>query len=263
MDSKIQLGVSLFSFAIDIQRQKLSLEECVRIVSELGFEGVEIIDPQMLSGCIQPSDAWGDEFLRLLEKYRMDPFCYSTSSDIEFRRDMCLAGDEIIRFMINKMLYAKRLGFPYVSVPHAISPLILEKLIPYAEECGIWLGVEMLRLHKVNDPIWQEYIELFERSSSEHIGIIPDIGMFQTEPLEDLRMLIPYSRYMHSKFHNIGEKPIDHCVPCDRILPYLQRNGFCGYITSIHESQDCEDGADSAEQLKRHIIMEKQILKYK
>lgn len=320
----IKAGISFFSLSKEFHSKKYSFEQCLAKAAELGFEGVEVVAAQMVRGYPWPDDIWVEKFKELMLEYKLEPVCYSAYIDMGMRADRDLNEEEIIQFTVNDMKYAKRLGFPYVRTQHAISPAILEKMIPYAKEYGIWLGVELHRPHRMSTPVWQEYMELFERRGSEYIGVVPDMGVFQARPhilylqmmvksgvrqeiadlsnkyfcrgieveetinkignlteqektmvrdmyktfepapIEDLKLMIPHSKYMHGKFYYIGEDLKDNCVPYDKILPYIQKNGYKGYIATEYEGHllDDEDIVDATEQIMRHVRMERKILGY-
>ena len=320
----IKFGISFFSLSKEFHSKKYSLEQCMSKAAELGFEGIEVVAAQMVRGYPWPRDLWVEKLKELMIKYKLEPVCYSAYIDMGLRMDRDLNEEEIIQFTVNDMKYASRLGFPYVRTQHAISPAILEKMIPYAKEYGIWLGVELHRPHRMSTPVWQEYMNLFERKGSEYIGVVPDMGVFQSRPhilylnmmvksgarqevvdtfnqffcqgvpvedaikktgnltelektlvrdmyntfdpapIEDLKLMIPHSKYMHGKFYYIGDDLKDNCIPYDKILPYIKENGFNGYIATEYEGHllDDEDMVDATEQIMRHVKMEHKILGY-
>lgn len=128
----IDVSVSLYSFSMKFFDGSYDLEDCVRTASQLGFKGVEIVAAQMVENYPYPTEEWCGWFRELLQKYRMQPVSYSAYIDMGQYTGRDLTEEEIIQCTLNDMMYANRLGFPIVRTQHAISPGILEKMIPYA-----------------------------------------------------------------------------------------------------------------------------------
>ncbi len=178
----IDVSVSLYSFSMKFFDGSYDLEDCVRTASQLGFKGVEIVAAQMVENYPYPTEEWCARFRELLQKYRMQPVSYSAYIDMGQYTGRDLTEEEIIQCTLNDMMYANRLGFPIVRTQHAISPKILEKMIPYAKKWKVWLGVELHHPHNCRVDVWRQYFDLFERVGSDYIGVVPDMGIFQEHP---------------------------------------------------------------------------------
>lgn len=79
---------------------------------------------------------------------------------------------------------------------------------------------------------------------------------------EDLKELLPHTFYMHGKFYYLEENEDDKCIPYAELLPLIRDMGYKGYIASEYEGHHFTNKVSSAEQLKRHVAMEKRILGY-
>ena len=75
---------------------------------------------------------------------------------------------------------------------------------------------------------------------------------------EGLKAIIPYSFEFHAKYHWMYENNREASIPYEEILPVIQESDFEGYIMSEFENEAYISGYDM---LKRHIKMEKEILK--
>ena len=222
----IDISVSLYSFSTKFFDKSYDLEQCVQKAHELGFSGIEIVAAQMIPGYPNPSDEWRRWFCGILEKYKMQPLSYSAYIDMGQHTGRDLSEEEIIQCTLNDIMYASRMGFPIVRTQHAISPAILEKMIPSAKKWKVWLGVELHAPHNCQVGVWKEYLRLFDRVGSDYIGVVPDMGIFQEreeEPfqrasLSDLDLLIPHSRYIHGKFFYIDEMGKDPSIPYEKIV---------------------------------------------
>ncbi len=181
-DSNIKLGISLYSLTIDYFLRRYDLERCLATAQELGAEGIEIVAAMMVPGYPWPTAAWCEDFQKLLQKYRLAPVSYSAYVDMGLRSDRDLNEPEIVQFTKNDLEIASRMGFQVVRTQHAISPATLEKMVPYAAKLDVWLGVELHVPHTIHVPVWREYFGLFDKYGSDHIGIVPDFGVFQEYP---------------------------------------------------------------------------------
>ncbi|MCB6726640.1 sugar phosphate isomerase/epimerase [Blautia marasmi] len=180
----IDISVSLYSFSVKFFERSYDLEDCVRKASELGFKGVEIVAAQMIENYPNPTDEWCEWFKGILKKYNMEPLSYSAYIDMGQHTGRDLTEEEIFQCTLNDIIYANRLGFHIVRTQHAISPAILEKMIPYAKKWNVWIGVELHAPHNCRVGVWKEYFELFDRVGSDYIGVVPDMGIFQEHPHE-------------------------------------------------------------------------------
>lgn len=180
MNNNIKLGVSLYSLTTDYVQKNLDLEGCLKSVAEMGFQGIEIVAAQMVPEYPNPSDRWLSEFRELLAKYKLQPVCYSAYIDMGMRSDRDMNRDEIMQFTYNDMLYAKKAGFQMVRTQHAISPEILEAMVPACEALDMKLTIEMHHPHHPKVPVWEKYIELMNKY--EHLGVVPDFSIFQNRP---------------------------------------------------------------------------------
>ncbi len=88
--------------------------------------------------------------------------------------------------------------------------------------------------------------------------VISDIvGHYQSPAkLEDLKKLIPYSPYIHGKFHFLDENCHNPCIPYEEIIPMVKELGFKGYIASEYEGWD----EAAMEQLKRYVTLLNRLL---
>lgn len=180
MDNNIKLGVSLYSMTTDYVKKNLDLEGCLKSVADMGFKGIEIVAAQMVPEYPNPSDRWLGEFRDLLQKYDLQPVCYSAYIDMGMRADRDMSREEIMQYTFNDMVYAKKAGFQMIRTQHAISPEILEAMVPACEQLDMKLTIEMHHPHHPKVPVWEKYIELMNKY--EHLGVVPDFSIFQDTP---------------------------------------------------------------------------------
>ena len=180
--SDIKLGISLYSFSTEYIHEKLDLEGVVKKAADMGYKGVEIVAAQMVPEYPYPSDEWLSMFRGLLEKYDLEPVCWSAYIDMGIRSDRDLTEDEIIQYTVNDLIYAKKAGFPIVRTQHAISPAIFRKMIPFCKKLGMKLTIEMHHPHHPEVDVWKEYFEIMRGEGKGVLGFVPDFSIFQTMP---------------------------------------------------------------------------------
>lgn len=178
----IKHSITLYSFGKKFADETYSIEDCIVKAKELGAQGIELVASQMVPGYPWPGDEWIEEFKGLCKKHQVDPVCYSAYVDMGMRSDRDLNANEIIECTLNDMEIASKLGFKLVRSQHAMSPAILEKMIPYAQKYGLHLAIEMHHPHEPSTPVWQEYMDVMRRSNTDCIGIVPDMSSFQQYP---------------------------------------------------------------------------------
>lgn len=182
MSQDIKLGISLYSFSTEYIHEKLDFEGVLKKARDMGYKGVEIVAAQMVPEYPYPSDAWLAECKALLEKYELEPVCWSAYIDMGIRTDRDLTEDEIIQYTVNDLIYAKKAGFPMVRTQHAISPEIFRKMIPFCKKLDMKLTIEMHHPHHPEVPVWQEYFKIMRGEGKGILGFVPDFSIFQTMP---------------------------------------------------------------------------------
>ncbi len=75
---------------------------------------------------------------------------------------------------------------------------------------------------------------------------------------DSLRFILPYTAYLHGKFHYLDENDHEPSIPYEKILPILDECGYDGYLIGEFEDElNCGGTAFS----KQFINMAKRILK--
>jgi sugar phosphate isomerase/epimerase len=183
MENKIKLGCSLYSLSKEFAYDRThTLEQCLEIIARVGGKGFEIVAAQSIPGYPYPSDDFVYYLKGVSDKYGLQPVSYGAYIDKGLRSDREMTEKEIIAATLWDIQYAAKLGCSVMRTQHLISPAILEKIIPYAEAYDVKVGPEMHAPHTFETPVIQEFLELFARCGSSHIGLIPDFGMAQNRP---------------------------------------------------------------------------------
>jgi sugar phosphate isomerase/epimerase len=74
--------------------------------------------------------------------------------------------------------FAHRLGFKVIRVIVNTTPEIIEKVIPFAEDHDIKLGIEVHAPWHINSAWMARHWEIMEKTGTKHFGFIPDMGGF-------------------------------------------------------------------------------------
>jgi sugar phosphate isomerase/epimerase len=182
----IKRGVSLYSYQQEYYLGKMTLEDCVKAVRDLGTDGVEIISEAMIPNFPNPDEKFINQWFELMDKYHTKPICYDAFMDGWIHRDRVLTDDEAVEMMVRDIKLASRMGFKIIRVLCAVPLKIIERSLPYAEKYNVKLGLEVHSPFKLATPWLDNYIEFSEKSGSEYFGIIPDFGIFVKKPVKIL-----------------------------------------------------------------------------
>lgn len=176
--SRLKHGITLYGFGEGYVHGDATLEDVLKKAKDIGCDGIEIVAPQMVPGHPNPSDEWIEYFKEACARYELDPVCYSIYVDSGKHKGRFTHEAERMTDTVASMEYAKRMGFKVVRSQDALLPVTMEKMLPYAEELGIHLAIELHGPYCPSTPIFQEYFDLFERKNSEYLGIVMDYSAF-------------------------------------------------------------------------------------
>jgi sugar phosphate isomerase/epimerase len=176
-NSKIKLSTSLFSFALEWNSGKYSLEQMIAKVRELDLgPGIEIIGFQSLKGFPHIADDTITDVKRIIDKYGFEAACIDANVDIGIRRDRLLTIDETVEYLRPQIDVASKLGFPVLRVQMTAKPEVIRRLAPVAEKANVKLGMELHTPYQVDHPAVLALRELYEELDSPYLGFIPDFG---------------------------------------------------------------------------------------
>jgi hypothetical protein len=74
--------------------------------------------------------------------------------------------------------FASRLGFKVMRVIVSASPETMERCIPYAEQYGVKMAIEVHSPWHLDHPWILRHIELMERTATQFYGLLPDMGIY-------------------------------------------------------------------------------------
>ena len=236
----IKRGVSLYSFQEEYFLRKLSLEDCIATCAGLGARGIEVLGEQMFPGFPKLTDAFVDQWFGWMDKYGTTPTCHDAFLDTKRYKHRLLTQDEEVESVVRDLKFAKRLGFKVIRILISTSPETMEKSIPYAEEYGVKMGIEVHSPFHLDQPWILRHIELMERTGSKFYGLIPDMGIFVNR----------FPRVMRDRFVRNGVRP----EMADYICDAYERRVFAEYVVgNVREMGGTPVEVAMAENL-RHVI---------
>ena len=191
MSSKdIKLGVSLYSYQEAIWRGDLDLEGALTAVKGAGATGVEIFGEALIRSFPYISDDFLYKWFYMMDNLGLEPVCYEHFSDRRFWNDpnKYLSDDDI--YDVTKMYLdsAKRLGCKFIRLSHdghngiydvfgaydkshsVVNAHIFERILPYAEEIGVKMALEVHGPGLLDDGGNDDFLEAIERTGCYNGG---------------------------------------------------------------------------------------------
>ena len=192
----IKRGVSLYSYQNETFQGKMTLEDCIRTSAEFGANGIEIIGEQTFWGWpeVGVEDAAVENWHQLIAKYDCVPVSHDFMLDYKRYKGREMPFDEQVASVRKDIDFGARLGMKYIRALVSIAPEVLVAAAPYAEEKGIKILIEVHAPLHFDHPWIIRHAVAFEKSGSDALGFLPDMGMF----------LHAYPPVMVEKFKRLG-----------------------------------------------------------
>ncbi|TWB45939.1 sugar phosphate isomerase/epimerase family protein [Nitrospirillum pindoramense] len=179
MANAIKRGVSLYSYQEETYLQKMTLEDVIAASARMGALGIEVVSEQSFWGYPAPlPDATYDHWHALMDKYGTTPVCHDLMLDYKKYKGRLMPFEEQVASMKVDIAHAARLGCPFTRALVSISPEVLAAVAPYAEEKGVKVLIEVHAPLHFDHPWIQRHYEVMEKLGSDHLGFLPDMGIF-------------------------------------------------------------------------------------
>ncbi|GHF45230.1 sugar phosphate isomerase/epimerase [Deinococcus metalli] len=201
-EPSIKRGVSLYSFQEEFFLRRMTLEDCVAACADMGAYGIETLAEQMMPGFPHLSDAFYEDWHALMAKYGTVSVCHDMFLDTKRFKGRAMTDDEQVESVKRDLTHARRLGCSVMRVLMFVRPEVLVKALPYAEECGVKMGVEIHAPLHLSHPWILRYSEVMDKEASPYLGYVLDMGIFTDH----------YPPVMLERFRRQGATPaiIDH-----------------------------------------------------
>lgn len=242
----IHRGVSLYSFQQSQFFKQLDLEGQLREVSQtFGAEGIEMIDEMSLR-YPDPGEAFRATWFRWMEEYGLRQVALDVSLDVLQFRTHVMTYQESAERLIRDLHLAKSLGFPTVRAISVVPIEVIEMALPHAEKLDVKIGREVHQPMRLDSRQVGELLELRAKTGSRHIGVVPDLGIFQFKLSEaQLRRFGRQGAQQSAQDASNelaiairdGQAPFDHSVLFNATSGNL-RVDFAGYLRDGKASPD-------------------------
>ena len=180
----IKRGVSLYSYQQTQFFKELDLEGQLREVGQnLGADGIEIIDEMSLR-YPDPGEDFIRQWFTWMEDFGTTPVAMDVGMDVLQFRDHVMTIEECADRLRHDLRLAKKLGFSNVRVLSVVPVSVLISALPLAEELDIRLGKEIHQPMTLEGQQVNEILDVIDLTSTKHLGIVPDLGIFQFRPSE-------------------------------------------------------------------------------
>jgi len=174
----VKRGISLYSYQEEYFLRKLTLEQCIAKASAIGALGIETLAEQMMPGFPRLSDAFYDQWHGWMAKYGTVSVCHDMFLDTKRFKGRLMSEDECVESIVRDLKHASRLGCKVMRMLVFVSPELLEKCLPHAEEYDVKMGIEVHAPWHFDHPWIMRHMEMMERTKTRHAGFIPDMGIF-------------------------------------------------------------------------------------
>ncbi|MDO6475251.1 TIM barrel protein [Alteromonas sp. 1_MG-2023] len=176
----IKRGVSLYSYQNETFLGEMTLDDCIRVCAEMGANGIEVIGEQSFWGHPEQSieDAAIEGWHASIKKHGAVPVALDFMIDYKRYKGRIMTLEEQVESIKKDIALAKRLGTPFMRVLVSIDPDVLVAAAPFAEEAGVKLLVEVHAPLHFDHPWILRHAEAFDKSGSDVLGFLPDMGMF-------------------------------------------------------------------------------------
>jgi len=178
MNGGLKRGVSLYSFQEELFTGRMSIEDCVAFAASIGANGIELLPEQNMPTFPHLDDRQIDEWKGIMARHGCEMTCYDMFLDTKLRSDRLMTDDEQVASIRRDLDLCRRLGIHNMRILVFVRPDILERLVPYAEEADVHMGVEVHAPWHMEHAWILRTVELADRLNTRHLGLLPDMGIF-------------------------------------------------------------------------------------
>ncbi|HMP79523.1 MAG TPA: sugar phosphate isomerase/epimerase family protein [Pirellulaceae bacterium] len=255
-----RIAVSTYSFWRFREDSKLTIEDCIEMAYEMGFDGVEILLMQMQ-----------DQSNAALQKIKQKAFTLGLdlcgfSTHQGFVSPSAEIREENVKLTIHQIELAYQLGIPTMRVNtgrwgtsknfdelmanRGIEPRLegytddeafdwvissLEKCVPVAERCGVTLGLEN---HWGLGRTAEGVMRIVNAIDSPWLQVTLDTGNFFDNPYEQFEMMAPKTVLVQAKTYFGGGTWYTLDIDYPRVAEILRKHHYRGYISLEFEGQE-------------------------
>jgi len=195
---KIKLGVCTYSYNGDLQQRRMTFEDCVADMADLGAEGIEFLGEALLPAYPNPSDQWIESWFSLLDKYKIKPVAYTAFIDTRLYKNRALSAQEIAGRMEIDLKIMKKMGLKIYrglgsSWDHALElppgsvwakagvkmEDVYDKVMPLLDKYDVTIAEEIHSPEQLSSDLMKRIMDYILKNKTKRIGFCPDMGIFQ------------------------------------------------------------------------------------
>jgi len=176
--NKIKTAVSLYSYQDEYARGKMSLKDCLKELSDLRVQGVEIISDQMLHKAPFVSDEAIHTWHEMLKEYNLYPVCNDIFINTKLYKNRILTQRENLELLKNELKLAHKLGIKLVRLVSLTPTDIIEDALPLAKELDVTMALEVHGAMSFDNPETKKFTDIMFRLNSPYVGLVVDSGIF-------------------------------------------------------------------------------------
>lgn len=256
------IGVSTYSYW-GYNGQPPAVAHCLERAAAMGFDGLEILEKQMLPELAADEAGFLRQLKRRALQLGMPLFAMSTHQD--FVDPKPAEREANIKITTTSLERAYQLGIPVIRVntgrwnrvdfdtlmkqrgieapldghteEEAFGWVIeaFQKLVPEAQKRGVVMALEN---HWGLGLTPQGVLRIVQAVNSPWLGVTLDTGCFLEDPYERLAMLAPHTTYMQAKTYPGGGKWYTLDLDYPRIAKIMKEAKFTGWISLEMEGKD-------------------------
>lgn len=181
--SKIKRGVSFYSYQALYFSGEMSLEDLVAEAASIGAYGLEVIPDAVIPNFLNPPEAFVTKWRGWMDKYHTIPVDWCGSHDTVLIEGHPFTTAQGAERLTSEIKSAHRLGFTNMRLLGGTPLDVVEKCLPSAEKYNVKLNFEIHGPNRLDGPTVDAWVELFERTKSNYVGLNPDMSLFEKYPV--------------------------------------------------------------------------------
>jgi hypothetical protein len=281
----IRRGVSLYSYSGEYGIT-MTLEDMFADIRDLGADGLEILANAHVEGYPKPTDAWVENWHRLIRKYGLVPVEYGHWIDSRRYPGRELTTEESVAGLIVDIKLAARLGFTVMRtkmgvIDDVLTPVknwreIVLGALPTAKRHGMVMCPEIHNPTLLDSDMVRDYVDFIRTTGTKHFALNIDFGVMMHRPwhfpgmnhdapatfspVSDLAAVLPYTAVCHAKFYEVDDAFVETYIDYAAVVAALKKARWSGYLLSEYEGGGKDEPGFSSDQLHRHHVLLKRLL---
>jgi L-ribulose-5-phosphate 3-epimerase len=254
------IAVSTYSFWHFEEEAKFTIEQCIDMAAEMGFDAVELLEVQMKGkddGYLQSLKRQANRLgLSFCSVSTHQSFLFPDAAERQKNIDVTLASIELAyklgapSIRVNTGRWQSIKDFDELMKQRGVAPPLpgytdedaypwvieaFEKCLPTAEKCGVTLALEN---HWGLCRTPEGLLRIVNSIKSPWMGVTMDTGNFLEDPYDKLEMIVPKTTFVQAKTYYGGGVWYTLDLDYERIGQMLRKHNYKGYISLEFEGKE-------------------------